>query len=97
MIAEGKQAGTEETGEGKSTRGSNVMLQQIPQPFVMATFISTMLIPPQSLYQAQGRQGEVEERRKMDEKRKRLERLSNVWRWGTYRDTGMLKRVRQSK
>lgn len=22
------------------------MLQQIPQPFVMATFISTMLIPP---------------------------------------------------
>lgn len=34
------------------------MLQQIPQPFVMATFISTMLIPLQSLYQAQGRRGE---------------------------------------
>lgn len=36
------------------------MLQQIPQPFVMATFISTMLISLQSLYQAQGNQGEEE-------------------------------------
>ena len=34
------------------------MLQQIPQPFVMATFISTILIPIQSLYQAQRRQRE---------------------------------------
>lgn len=45
-------------GEEKNTRGSNVMLQQIPQPFVMATFISTTLIPLQSLYQTLGRLGE---------------------------------------
>lgn len=57
------------------------MLQQILQPFVMATFISTTLNLFQSLYQAQGRQRERERggRRKMDKEKKRVVEVKRAW------------------
>lgn len=55
-------------------RGSNVMLQQIPQPFVMATFISTTLKSFLITLPGTGETGT--EGRKMDSERKGLQRLS---------------------
>lgn len=54
----------ERRGEGRA-RGSDVWLQRIPQPVVMATFIRKSL--PRSLEQTGG--GEMEE--EMDKKRKK--------------------------